>query len=62
VRGQLDKSWSDWFGGFRIGHTDKGETVITGPITDQAALHGLLSKLGDLGLELLSVSYTEQEL
>jgi hypothetical protein len=60
VRGQIDKEWSDCFGGLGIAHTDQGETVMTGSVPDQAALHGLLSKLQDLGLELLSVTVQGQ--
>jgi hypothetical protein len=61
VRGQIDKGWSDYFGGLGIVHTDQGETVITGSVPDQAALHGLLSKLQDMGLELTSVTCTESK-
>jgi hypothetical protein len=54
VRGQMDKSWADRFGGLTITHTENGETALTGLVRDQAALHGLLSRLADLGLELIS--------
>ena len=56
VRGQIDRNWSDWFGGLNISHTPEGETVLTGPIRDQAELRGMLCKLTDLGLDLTSVS------
>lgn len=56
VRGQIDPDWSDWFGGFIVTHTKKGETVLTGSIRDQAALCGLLNRLADLGLELIAVT------
>ena len=54
VRGQIDRSWSDWFGGLTINHTPCGETVLAGPIRDQAELRGMLFRLADLGLELTS--------
>ena len=55
VQGQIDRHWSDWLGGLTITHTDQNETVLTGPVVDQAALYGLLAKLRDLGLSVLSV-------
>ena len=55
VRGLLDSGWSDWFEGLEISSDDSGQTLIAGPVTDQAALHGLLAKVRDLGLPLLSV-------
>jgi hypothetical protein len=55
VQGQVDRHWSDWLGGLTITHTGQDESVLTGPIVDQAALYGLLAKLRDLGLPLLSV-------
>jgi len=55
VKGQLDSDWSGWFEGLMITHNDQGETIISGPIRDQAALHGLLAKVRDMGLFLLSV-------
>ena len=55
VKGGLDPSWSDWFGGFSI--TVQGdETTLAGTVTDQAALHGILAKINDLGLSLISVN------
>ena len=60
VKGQLDEHWSDWFEGLTITHTDQNETVLTGPIVDQAALHGLLAKLRDLGLPIVSVNLSEK--
>jgi len=62
VKGHLDGDWSDWFDGLRITPTDDGETILTGPIADQAALHGLLMKVRDLGLPLLSLSHVEPEI
>jgi hypothetical protein len=51
----LDPGWPAWFEGLRVTSDQAGQTTITGPVADQAALHGLLAKVRDLGLELLSV-------
>jgi hypothetical protein len=55
IEGHLDRQWTDWFGGLSITLEDNGETLLTGPVVDQAALHGLLRKVRDLGMPLLSV-------
>jgi hypothetical protein len=55
VKGQIDEHWSDWFAGLEITHTAQDETIMTGEVVDQAALYGLLAKLRDLGLPLVSV-------
>ncbi len=55
VKGVLDEQWSDWFEGWRLTRDDAGYTTISGVPTDQAALHGVLVRIRDLGLELLSV-------
>jgi len=55
IKGHLRPHWSDWFGGLTIALEDNGETLLTGPVADQAALHGLLRKVRDLGLPLVSV-------
>jgi hypothetical protein len=55
IKGFLDDAWSDWFDGFTITHPVKNETLLTGPVGDQEALHGMLAKIRDLGLPLLSV-------
>ena len=55
IKGHLDHGWTDWFDGLTILLEDSGETLITGPVVDQAALHGLLKKVRDLGMPLLSV-------
>ncbi len=55
IKGHLGGQWKDWFGGLAITLEDNGETLLTGPIVDQAALHGLLRKVRDLGTPLLSV-------
>jgi hypothetical protein len=60
VKGQIDQHWSDWFDDLTVTHTDQNETVLTGPIVDQAALHGLLAKLRDLGLPIVSVNLSEE--
>lgn len=57
VQGNLDPKWSDWFDGFSIAPVDDGETLLYGAVADQAALHGVLHKIRDLGLPLLSVQY-----
>ena len=57
IRGLIDEHWSDWFEGLTITHTDQGETLLTGEVSDQAALYGLLAKLRDLGLALVSLEH-----
>jgi hypothetical protein len=56
LRGQLSSQWSDWFDGFSLILDERGQTILVGPVTDQAALHGLLKKIRDLGLPLISVN------
>ena len=58
VKGHLGRQWADWFGGMTVTPEDNGETLLTGPVIDQAALHGLLKKVRDLGLPLISVNTT----
>jgi len=60
VRGLLDSHWSAWFEGMTMTRLGNGETLIAGPIQDQAALHGILAKIRDLGLHLLSVVCVEK--
>jgi hypothetical protein len=55
LKGYLDDRWSDWFEGLTITLEEDGNTLLTGPVVDQAALHGLLKKVRDLGMPLLSV-------
>ena len=62
IKGHIDEHWSDWFDDLTITHTDQGETLLTGEVADQAALYGLLAKLRDLGLPLLSVNRIEPNL
>jgi ABC-type multidrug transport system ATPase subunit len=59
VKGHLDDEWADWFEGLQIQPTDAGETILTGPVVDQTALHGILIKVRDLGLPLLSLTRVE---
>jgi wyosine [tRNA(Phe)-imidazoG37] synthetase (radical SAM superfamily) len=56
VKGHLDDHWQDWFDGLRIIPEENGDTLLTCRVVDQAALHGLLRKVRDLGLELLAVN------
>ena len=55
IKGHLDKQWTEWFDGLTITLEDNGDTLLTGHVVDQAALHGLLRKVRDLGMPLLSV-------
>ena len=61
VDGVLDGRWSAWFDGLQVSSDDRGQTTIAGPVPDQAALHGLLDKVRDLGLELLEVRRTDPD-
>ena len=61
IKGHLDPEWSDWFDGLTITLVDNGETILTGPIVDQTALHGVLIKIRDLGLPLLSLVRIEPD-
>jgi hypothetical protein len=61
VRGCLDPQWSSWFDGLAVTQDEQGDTLLTGPVADQAALHGLLKKVRDLGLPLLSVNRCEDD-
>ncbi|MBA3390949.1 MAG: hypothetical protein H0U02_16600 [Rubrobacter sp.] len=54
IKGHLGPQWADWFGGLAITLEDNGDTLLTGPVVDQAALHGLLKKVRDLGMPLIS--------
>ena len=61
LKGHLEARWVKWFDGLAIRLEDNGDTLLTGPVTDQAALHGLLKKVRDLGLPLLSVNSVEPD-
>jgi hypothetical protein len=61
VKGHLDSEWSDWFDGLTITLVSSGETILAGPLADQTALHGVLIKIRDLGLPLLSLVRIEPE-
>ena len=55
LRGHLDLQWTDWFEGLTISLEEDGTTLFSGPVADQAALHGLLKKIRDLGMPLVSI-------
>jgi hypothetical protein len=55
IEGHLDQHWSPWFGGLALTHEDDGTTTLRGVVQDQAELHGLLAKVRDLGITLISV-------
>ena len=57
IKGHLNNRWAEWFEGLTITLEDDGNTLLTGPVVDQAALHGLLKKVRDLGMPLLSVNF-----
>ena len=59
VKGVLGSGWSAWFDGLEVTSDERGQTTLAGPVADQAALHGLLAKIRDLGLELLEVRRTD---
>lgn len=59
IKGYLSSQWADWFEGMTVMREENGDTLLTGPVIDQAALHGLIKKVRDLGLPLLSVKRTD---
>ena len=59
IKGQLGRQWTDWFEGLTLTALDNGETLLTGAVVDQAALHGVLRKVRDLGIPLLSVVHVK---
>jgi hypothetical protein len=61
LQGHLGRNWTEWFGGLTITLEDNGETLLTGPVVDQAALYGLLRKVRDLGLPLISVTRAQTD-
>lgn len=60
IKGHLGAQWSDWFGGMTVRLESNGETLLCGPVADQAELHGLLRKVRDLGMPLISVEEIDQ--
>jgi hypothetical protein len=56
IEGHLDTNWAEWFNGLEFIYTDSGDTILTGFVPDQAALYGLIAKLRDLGVKLISVA------
>jgi hypothetical protein len=56
IKGHLDPCWSDWFAGLQLTHVEGKETLLSGPLPDQAALHGLLERIRDLNLTLISIT------
>ncbi len=62
IEGHLGPQWTNWFGGLSITLEDNGDTLLTGPVVDQAALHGLLRKVRDLGMTLLLVKHVRPDL
>ena len=61
LKGHLDTSWASWFDGMTITLTEDDDTILIGPVADQPALHGLLKKVRDLGIPLLSVCHISSE-
>jgi len=61
IKGHLGQRWADWFDGLAITPEPNGDTLLTGPVVDQSALHGLLRNVRDLGLPLLSIMRVEPE-
>lgn len=61
LTGHLDAHWTAWFDGLTVSHQSDGTTVISGPVADQAALHGLLQRVRDLGLPLVSVDRVDAD-
>lgn len=58
LQGRLEQRWSDWFEGLTLSDQGDGTTTLSGPVVDQAALHGLLRRIGDLGITLISLNVT----
>jgi hypothetical protein len=61
IKGHLDRKWADWFSGLSITSLENGETLLTGPVLDQAALHGLIRKVRDISLPLVAVIQVESK-
>lgn len=56
VEGKIDETWAEWFEGFSVTYTGQNQTILQGEVPDQAALYGTITKLRDLGLELISIN------
>ncbi len=61
LRGHLETRWAAWFDGMTLSHERDGSTILSGPVVDQAALHGLLQKVRDTGLPLVSVTHIDAD-
>ena len=61
IKGHLDESWAEWLDGLVITHKENGETLLRGCLPDQAALHGVLNRLRDIGVYLISVNPVTDE-
>jgi hypothetical protein len=61
VKGRIDEDWKEWFEGLAITHTEENETILSGEVADQAAIYGYIAKLRDLGLPLVLVKPSEEE-
>jgi hypothetical protein len=61
IKGHIDRHWSEWLGGLQTTHVEQDKSLLTGAITDQAMLHGILTKLRDLDLKIISVNLQEGE-
>lgn len=61
LRGHLGRRWAQWFEGWSIALEDEGDTLLTGPVVDQATLHGLLKRVRDLGMPIVSVVQVESD-
>jgi hypothetical protein len=61
IKGHLGPQWMEWFDGLTITLEENGDTLLSGPVTDQAALHGILKKVRDLGMPLLSVNSVDED-
>jgi hypothetical protein len=59
IKGHLGDDWTDWFGGMTITLEENGDTLLTGPVVDQAALYGLLRRVRDLGMPLVSINHVD---
>jgi hypothetical protein len=61
IQGHLGKQWTTWFDGLTLTLEEDGNTLLSGPVADQSALHGILKKIRDLGMPLLSVSFVDSD-